>query len=222
VRSGVKSAPGRTRTCDPRLRRPVLYPTELRAHMTASVAGLSAVAPPPRGEEAGALSPAHRGGLRVVSGPDRGLTQGADPAGRRARAPQRRARHAQGIAGPRFDVATRPVGSLRPRTVVAPERSKCHRVQCHHLGARWRSVRLLDSGLAIEAPMPLGNEAAALVKKDLCSVRRADRIPVVAFRACQLCQATVGPHPQLLKRGFPRRVLTTAEHDLLSEGGCRE
>src|SRR3954469_346188 len=26
-------APGRTRTCDPRLRRPVLYPTELRAHM---------------------------------------------------------------------------------------------------------------------------------------------------------------------------------------------
>jgi hypothetical protein len=24
-------APGRTRTCDPRLRRPVLYPTELRA-----------------------------------------------------------------------------------------------------------------------------------------------------------------------------------------------
>ena len=27
-----KSAPGRTRTCDPRLRRPVLYPTELRAH----------------------------------------------------------------------------------------------------------------------------------------------------------------------------------------------
>jgi len=48
--------------------------------MTASVAGLSAVAPPPRGEETGALSPAHRGGLRVVSGPDRGLTQGADPA----------------------------------------------------------------------------------------------------------------------------------------------
>jgi hypothetical protein len=32
-------APGRTRTCDPRLRRPVLYPTELRAHIgvTASV-----------------------------------------------------------------------------------------------------------------------------------------------------------------------------------------
>ena len=25
------SAPGRTRTCDPRLRRPVLYPPELRA-----------------------------------------------------------------------------------------------------------------------------------------------------------------------------------------------
>src|SRR6266566_1904707 len=25
-----KSAPGRTRTCDPRLRRPVLYPPELR------------------------------------------------------------------------------------------------------------------------------------------------------------------------------------------------
>jgi hypothetical protein len=28
-------APGRTRTCDPRLRRPVLYPTELRAHANA-------------------------------------------------------------------------------------------------------------------------------------------------------------------------------------------
>src|SRR3954451_25103418 len=28
-----RSAPGRTRTCDPRLRRPVLYPTELRAHV---------------------------------------------------------------------------------------------------------------------------------------------------------------------------------------------
>src|SRR6516225_7581414 len=27
-------APGRIRTCDPRLRRPVLYPTELRAHAT--------------------------------------------------------------------------------------------------------------------------------------------------------------------------------------------
>ena len=27
-----KSAPGRSRTCDPRLRRPVLYPAELRAH----------------------------------------------------------------------------------------------------------------------------------------------------------------------------------------------
>jgi integrase len=26
-------APGRTRTCDPRLRRPMLYPTELRAHI---------------------------------------------------------------------------------------------------------------------------------------------------------------------------------------------
>ena len=26
-------APGRTRTCDPRLRRPVLYPTELRARV---------------------------------------------------------------------------------------------------------------------------------------------------------------------------------------------
>ena len=34
MRSGVKSAPGRTRTCDPRLRRPVLYPTELRARAT--------------------------------------------------------------------------------------------------------------------------------------------------------------------------------------------
>jgi hypothetical protein len=36
-------APGRTRTCDPRLRRPVLYPTELRAHMgrSVSVASLS-------------------------------------------------------------------------------------------------------------------------------------------------------------------------------------
>jgi hypothetical protein len=28
----TSGAPGRTRTCDPRLRRPVLYPTELRAH----------------------------------------------------------------------------------------------------------------------------------------------------------------------------------------------
>ena len=27
----ARSAPGRTRTCDPRLRRPTLYPTELRA-----------------------------------------------------------------------------------------------------------------------------------------------------------------------------------------------
>ena len=28
----VNGAPGRIRTCDPRLRRPMLYPTELRAH----------------------------------------------------------------------------------------------------------------------------------------------------------------------------------------------
>ena len=35
--SGAKGgAPGRTRTCDPRLRRPVLYPTELRARAEAS------------------------------------------------------------------------------------------------------------------------------------------------------------------------------------------
>ena len=34
--SGAKAgAPGRTRTCDPRLRRPVLYPPELRAHIGA-------------------------------------------------------------------------------------------------------------------------------------------------------------------------------------------
>ena len=33
--SGI--APGRTRTCDPRLRRPVLYPPELRAHAVANV-----------------------------------------------------------------------------------------------------------------------------------------------------------------------------------------
>ena len=28
----IRGAPGRIRTCDPRLRRPILYPTELRAH----------------------------------------------------------------------------------------------------------------------------------------------------------------------------------------------
>src|SRR3954467_9113641 len=32
----ISGAPGRTRTCDPRLRRPVLYPTELRARMAGS------------------------------------------------------------------------------------------------------------------------------------------------------------------------------------------
>ena len=32
-----KSAPDRTRTCDPRLRRPVLYPTELRAHTVTAI-----------------------------------------------------------------------------------------------------------------------------------------------------------------------------------------
>ena len=40
-------APGRTRTCDPRLRRPVLYPTELRARgfiVAASTDGISGVA----------------------------------------------------------------------------------------------------------------------------------------------------------------------------------
>ena len=34
--SAVGGAPGRARTCDPRLRRPVLYPTELRAHWQAA------------------------------------------------------------------------------------------------------------------------------------------------------------------------------------------
>ena len=32
----VNGAPGRIRTCDPRLRRPMLYPTELRAHSLCS------------------------------------------------------------------------------------------------------------------------------------------------------------------------------------------
>ena len=32
-RAEADGAPGRTRTCDPRLRRPMLYPTELRAHI---------------------------------------------------------------------------------------------------------------------------------------------------------------------------------------------
>ncbi len=47
-------APGRTRTCDPRLRRPVLYPPELRAHIdvTASVAGPSGIPLSARGQEA--------------------------------------------------------------------------------------------------------------------------------------------------------------------------
>ena len=38
AKCGLESAPGRTRTCDPRLRRPVLYPTELRARATADSA----------------------------------------------------------------------------------------------------------------------------------------------------------------------------------------
>ena len=36
-RRAKSGAPGRTRTCDPRLRRPVLYPTELRAHTMRSL-----------------------------------------------------------------------------------------------------------------------------------------------------------------------------------------
>jgi hypothetical protein len=32
-KSANTGAPGRTRTCDPRLRRPVLYPPELRARV---------------------------------------------------------------------------------------------------------------------------------------------------------------------------------------------
>jgi hypothetical protein len=32
AQSAATGAPGRTRTCDPRLRRPMLYPAELRAH----------------------------------------------------------------------------------------------------------------------------------------------------------------------------------------------
>src|SRR3954467_2764203 len=35
--SANRSAPGRTRTFDPRLRRPVLYPTELRAREDAPI-----------------------------------------------------------------------------------------------------------------------------------------------------------------------------------------
>ncbi len=51
-------APGRTRTCDPRLRRPVLYPTELRARVgrSVSVASLSRLGAVRRCEEAVALS----------------------------------------------------------------------------------------------------------------------------------------------------------------------
>ena len=51
-------APGRTRTCDPRLRRPVLYPTELRAHIggSVSVASLSRHRADRRCERACALS----------------------------------------------------------------------------------------------------------------------------------------------------------------------
>lgn len=33
-------APGRARTCDPRLRRPMLYPAELRAHLTLFLPGI--------------------------------------------------------------------------------------------------------------------------------------------------------------------------------------
>src|SRR5438477_4495779 len=51
-------APGRIRTCDPRLRRPVLYPTELRAHVkgSVSVASLSRHRADRRCEGACALS----------------------------------------------------------------------------------------------------------------------------------------------------------------------
>ena len=37
LRGHFGGAPGRTRTCDPRLRRPVLYPAELRAHVRESI-----------------------------------------------------------------------------------------------------------------------------------------------------------------------------------------
>jgi hypothetical protein len=170
VKSGQFGAPGRTRTCDPRLRRPVLYPPELRAHMTASVAGLSAVASPARGEEAGALSPGHRGGLRVVSGPDRGSLKALillvdELAHLNVALVTLKESPDLGSTSPRD-----PSEALRPRTVVAPERSKCHRVQC---APSWCEMALRSvcsiSGLAIEPPMPLGNEAAARVKKDRCS-----------------------------------------------------
>lgn len=41
-------APGRIRTCDPRLRRPLLYPTELRAHKYAGpkMVGVEGFEPP--------------------------------------------------------------------------------------------------------------------------------------------------------------------------------
>src|SRR6516162_10100666 len=75
-------APAATRTRDPRLRRPVLYPTELRAHLavTASVAAPSATPPCFRGQEAVALSALRlpRFATRGVEPPHRGA-QAGDP-----------------------------------------------------------------------------------------------------------------------------------------------
>ena len=78
-------APGRTRTCDHRLRRPVLYPAELRAHSSLSWSGQRDLNPRPSAPKADALPDCamprsqpseaplrvHRTGARIIRSPSR-------------------------------------------------------------------------------------------------------------------------------------------------------
>src|SRR5206468_12632885 len=59
-------APGRSRTCDPRIRSPMLYPTELQAHQEVTIHHLCATPRAPRGAHSAFGALTRLPGIRMI------------------------------------------------------------------------------------------------------------------------------------------------------------
>src|SRR5881296_2319160 len=64
--SSDDGAPGRSRTCDPRIRSPMLYPTELQAHQEVTIHHLCATPRPPRGAHSAFGALTRLPGIRMI------------------------------------------------------------------------------------------------------------------------------------------------------------
>ena len=129
-------APGRTRTCDPRLRRPVLYPAELRAQSVESLAPDCLVSSEgPTGWSGQRDSNPRPSAPKADALPDCAMPRQSDTAGRRRAPAPRAANHTYGVSERQFEARRMPTASATDAARAAMR------------GARWsfRPVCLPES-----------------------------------------------------------------------------